>query len=164
MIVGHNMRRLTRALTSAAATFTIGVLIASAWSRVFPRQVSLCTLARNPGAYDGKAVRVEALGSITSSPIFSDKYIIIAEPGCSEPNGWASVQLNGSIRSSPEVNEFVNSARPEIRRAKVVVEGQFDQWASLGCFSPRFGIKAARVTLVSSVTTEPLPEKLSKPQ
>lgn len=156
------MRKVTRALTSSAVTFIIGVLVTAVLSHLFPRTVSLCTLALNPEAYDRKVIRVEALGSVTSSPVFSENYIIIAEPGCLESDGWASIQLDGLLKLDPKVDEFVNSTRPEIRRAKVVVEGRFDQWASLGCFSPKFGIKAARVTLISSVTTEPLPEKLSK--
>ena len=164
MVVGHSMRRLIQALTSATITFVIGIVVTTVWSLMFPKQVSLCELARNPAAYDGKLVRVEALGSITSAPIFSDNYVIITESGCSETDGWASVQLDGSIRLSPETDEFVNSTRPEIRRAKVVVEGRFDQWASLGCFSPKFGIKHARMTIVSTVITEPLPEWLSKPR
>jgi hypothetical protein len=156
------MPRLIGALISGSITFMIGMLVTSAWSLMFPRQVSLCELARTPGAYDGKLVRVEALGSVTSSPVFSESYVIIVEVGCSESDGWASVQLDGSSRLTTEADEFVNSTRPESRRAKVVVEGRFDRWASLGCFSPKFGIKGAQITIVSPVITEPLPEKLSK--
>lgn len=152
------MRKVIRALTSAVVTFTIGILVTVVWWHSFPRRVSLCTLARNPEAYDGKFVRVEALGDVISSPL-SENRIIIGEPECAEFNAWASIQLDCSLRLDPKVDEFVNSTKPEIRRATMVVEGQFDQWASLGCFSPRFGIKVASVRLVSSVTTEPLPEK-----
>lgn len=157
LTVGSAMRRLVRSLSSAAVTFTIGVLVATGWSHVFVRRVSLCMLAHDPGAYDGKTIRVEALGSVISSPIFSEKSIIIFEPGCAESDAWASVGLNSSKKASNEVDEFVNCPRVEVRNAKVVVEGRFDQWASLGCFSPRFGIQSATVTLLSPVTSEPLP-------
>jgi hypothetical protein len=152
------MRTFIRALPSSVVTFTIGVLAAMAWSQLFRGPVSLCTLARNPEAYDGKLIRVEALGSITSLPMFSEHYIIIAGPECKEPDGWAIINLDETLRLSPEVDEFVNSTKPEIRKAKVVVEGRFDQWATPGCLSPRFGIKSAKVTLVSPVTSEPLPK------
>jgi hypothetical protein len=113
-------------------------------------------LARDPAAYDRKMVRIEALGSVTSSPLFSEHNIIIFEPGCTEPDGWATLDVKESHLSA-EVEAFINSPQPEVRNAKLVIIGQFDQWASLGCFSPRFGIKATGVELVSPVSSEPLP-------
>jgi len=114
-------------------------------------------LAQNPAAYDGKLITIEAFGSVTSSPIFEENYVVIFEPGCAEPDAWASIQLDASEKQNPELEEFINSRTPEIREATLVVEGQFDQWASMGCFSPRFGIKAATVKLLSPVATKPLP-------
>ena len=158
LILRHVMRRLIKSAISAIVTFTIGVLVSIAWSHVFPRRVSLCMLAQNPGAYDGKLITIEAFGSVTSSPIFEENDVIIFEPGCGEPDAWASIQLDPSEKRNPELEEFINSPTPEIREAKLVVEGQFDQWASLGCFSPRFGIKAATIKLLSPVATKPLPK------
>ncbi len=152
------MRRLKKVAGIAAVIFTIGLFIATGWSQLFARKVSLCMLARDPGAYDGKTIRVEAEGSVISSSISGENFIIISETGCESPDAWASVALDGAKKASYEVNEFVNSPQSEVRNAKVVVEGQFDQWASLGCWSPRFGIKSAKVVLVSPVTSEPLPE------
>ena len=57
-----------------------------------------------------------------------------------------------------EVEEFVNSRAPEIRDAKLVVEGLFDQRATMGCFAPRFALRKATVRLVSPVTSKPLPK------
>ena len=115
-------------------------------------------LARNPGAYDGKIIRVQALGSVTSSDLYSERFLIIFEPGCAESDAWASVDLDGSDYGSHDVNEFVNSPTHEVRNAKVLVEGQFDQSATPGCFAPRFAIKHAAVTLLSPVTSKPLPK------
>jgi hypothetical protein len=152
------MRRLIKSAISAIVTFTIGVLVSIAWSHAFPQRVSLCVLAQNPAAYDRKLITIEAFGSVTSSPIFEENYVIIFEPRCAEPDAWASIQLHPTEKRNPEVEEFINAATPEIREAKLVVEGQFDQWASLGCFSPRFGIKAATIKLLSPVATKPLPK------
>jgi hypothetical protein len=85
-------------------------------------------LAQNPAAYDRKLITIEACGSVTSSPIFEENYVIIFEPGCAESDAWASIQLDPSEKRNPELDEFINSATPEIREAKLVVEGQFDQW------------------------------------
>ena len=115
-------------------------------------------LAQNPAAYDRKLITIEAFGSVISSPILEENYLIIVEAGCAEPDAWASIQLDPSQKRNPELEEFINSPTPEIREAKLAVEGQFDQWASLGCFSPRFGIKAATVKLLSPVSTKPLPK------
>lgn len=158
LILRHVMRRPITSAISATVTFTNGVLVSIAWSQVFPRRVSLCMLAQNPAAYDQRLITIEAFGSVTSSPIFEENYVIIFELGCGEPGAWASIQLNPSEKRNPELEEFINSRPPEIRDAKLVVEGRFDQWASMGCFSPRFGIKAATVRLLSPVATKPLPE------
>ncbi len=116
-------------------------------------------LARNPGAYDRKVVQIEALGSVISSPLFSDHSIIIFESGCAEPDAWATVELKESYKPTPEVDAFINSQQAEVRKATVVIVGQFDQWASMGCFSPRFGIKASSVRLISPVTSEAVPKR-----
>ena len=153
------MRRFLLSAISSPVTFALGVLVAVSWWHLFPKRVSLCMLARNPAAYDGRLIRLEALGSVTSSPIFPENDIVIFESACEEPDAWASIQLDPELEQNREVEEFVNSRTPEIRDAVVAVEGQFDQWASLGCFSPRFGIRNATVTLLSPVTSKPLPKK-----
>jgi hypothetical protein len=115
-------------------------------------------LARNPAAYDGKIIRVEALGSVISSPIFHENDIFIFEPGCTELDAWASVRLDPDFEQNQEATEFVNSRAPEIRDAKVIVEGEFDQRATMGCFAPRLAIRKATVRLVSPVTSKPSPK------
>ena len=93
-------------------------------------------LAQNPAAYDGKLITLEALGSISSSPIFEENYLVIFEPGCAEPDAWASIQLDPSEKRNRELDEFINSRTPEIREAKLVVEGQFDQWPAWAASHP----------------------------
>jgi len=157
------IRKLIRPAISATLTFTLGVAIAMFWSHVFPKKVSLCMLARNPGAYDRKVVQIEALGSVISSPLFSQHSIIIFESGCTEPDAWATIELKKSYKATPEVDAFINSPQPEVRNARVVIVGQFDQWASMGCFSPRFGVKATSVRLISPVTSEALSKMAGPP-
>lgn len=154
------MKRFIRSAILTPVTFALGVLVTVSWWHLFPRQVSLCKLARNPAAYDGKRIRVEALGSVWSSPIFvGENYLIIAQPGCAEETAaLAGVRLDPDLKQNPEVDEFINSPTPEIREANLVVDGIFDEWATPGCYSPQFGIKNATVTLASPVTSKPLPE------
>ena len=154
----RSMRRFIRSAIVTPVTFALGVLVAISWWHLFPRRVSLCMLARNPAAYDGKTIRVEASGSVISSPNFPENAVLIFEPGCTELDAWASVRLDPDFEQNQEAAEFLNARAPEIRDAKVVVEGQFDQWATMGCFTPRFAIRKATVRLVSPVTSKPLPK------
>jgi hypothetical protein len=153
------MRKLIKRLGSAVVTFIIGVAISIAWSHLYVRKVSLCMLARDPAAYHGKTIRVEALGSVISSALYPEKDLVVFEPGCEESDAWAAIDLDRDQKLSAEVDQFMNSPTVEIRDAKVVVEGRFDQKFSLGCFSPRFRIRGATVRLVSQVTSKPLPQR-----
>lgn len=152
------MRRFIRTAGMTPLTFVLGVLVTIVWWQLFPRRVSLCTLARNPAAYDGKRIRVEALGLVLSSPRHHENSVFISEQGCSVSNAQAIVQLDPSFESSQEVDDFVNSHIPGIREANVVIEGLFDEWATSGCYGPQFGIKNATMKLVSPVTSKPLPK------
>jgi len=151
------MRKVIRATISATLTFTLGIGVTMLWSGLFPPNVSLCTLARNPGAYDGKAIRVKASASVISSSIFSENYISIYEPGCTEPDAAAVVKLDESYKRTSEVEAFINAPKEEIRNADIVIDGTFDQWATMGCFTPRFGLRATSITLLSPVSSGPLP-------
>jgi len=59
----------------------------------------------------------------------------------------------------PEVDEFINAPKEEYRNADVVIEGRFDQAATMGCFTPRFGITASSIRLLSPISSEPLPSR-----
>jgi hypothetical protein len=151
------MRKVIPLAISAAVTFTLGVTLSMFWSYLFPRQVSLCMLARSPGTYHRKIVRIEASASVISSKVFDSNSVIIYEPGCTEPDGWASIRLDESFKFSPELQAFIDSPKQEVRNAEIVVVGQFNQSATMGCFSPRFGISATSVRLLSPVSSAPLP-------
>ena len=151
------MRKIIRLIISASVTFTIGVALSLLWIHLFPKRVTLCMLARDPGAYHQKVVQLRASAVVNSSPIFDSNYLIIGEEGCSEPDGWATIKLDESYKPSSEVEAFIDSPKPEIRQAEIVVVGQFDQAATMGCFAPKFGITATSIRLVSPVSSEPLP-------
>jgi len=152
------MRRHLRSLPFAIITFGLGVLLTLASWQFYPRRVTLSALAHNPAAYDGKLVRVEAVASSVGTSVDDEPHnIIISQTGCTEPDCWASVWPDQSQVTDARFNEFINVSYLQVKNAKVLVEGKFDQWASLGCFAPRFGIKKARITLLSEITTESLP-------
>ena len=87
-------------------------------------------------------------------------YIIIYDLNCApdDPAG-AVIDLNESNELAPVVDSFVNDPKREVRKAEVIVSGVFDQWATMGCFTPRFGLHNAKVELISAVTAEPLPTR-----
>jgi hypothetical protein len=134
----------------------LGICVSMLWSGLFPTNVSLCTLSRNPGAYDGKVIRVKASASVISSSIFPSNYISIYEPGCAEPDAAAIVKLE-TYEPTSDVEAFINAPKEEIRNADIVIVGKFNQWATMGCFTPRFGLQATSITLLSPVSSEALP-------
>jgi hypothetical protein len=161
------MKRFIKATPVIFITFIIGVLAFMIWARLYTRRISLCEIARNPARYNGRLVRIETFGSVLSSRLIEENSVFIYERACSDTGLGtnAGVWLDPDFELSREADEFVNSRTPEIREAKVVVEGLFDQWATMGCFTPQFGIKDATLTLESPVTTlespvtsQPLPQ------
>jgi hypothetical protein len=152
------MKRFIKAAPLIIVSFIVGVFAHLAWARLYARQVSLCEIARNPAAYNDKLVRVEAMGYVSAWP--DQNSISVYEPACIEIGAGAGVTLNPSVELTHDVDEFANSRTLGIRQAKVVVEGVFDEWATMGCFKPQFGIKNANMTLRSPVTSEPLPQRV----
>lgn len=154
------MKRIITAITSLIITFILGVLVNIGSGFVYHRRVSLCQLARNPAAYQGKLVRIEASGSVLLSRVLQENYLIdIYEAGCDVPKASAIVQLEKNVTLSRETNEFINFQTEEIRSAEVVVEGVFDQRGERSiCFGPQFAIKSATLTVKSPVTSQLLPE------
>jgi hypothetical protein len=117
----------------------------------------LCEVARDPAKYDQQTIRVRASGWVTSSDLYRDASIY--DLSCDTHPAGASVELDESYNPAVEVYEFLNDPKEEIRKADLVVIGKFDQWASQGCFTPQFGIRATSIELVSPVTSEPLQKK-----
>ena len=157
------MRKLIPLLISVSLTFTLGVSLSMRWTHLFPTQVTLCMLARNPSAYHQKVVQVRASASLISDQLVDFNQVIVADAGCAEVDGWASIGVDESYNPSAEVEAFINSPKREIRKAEIVVVGQFDQAATMGCFAPKFAIVATNIRLTSPVSSEPLPKMPPKP-
>ncbi len=152
------MKRFIKASPLILVTFIIGVLVALCFARLYVRRVSLCRIAQNPAAYNGKLVRIEAIGSVISSGLGDKNYLQIYQ-ACKGDAVGSSVSLASDVQLSHEADEFINSQTLEIREARVVVDGVFNEWASLGCFTPQYGIKNATVTLKSAVISQPFPAR-----
>ena len=152
------MRKLLRLAVAAPGLYTLCLAVTMCWSYLFPAEVSLCELARDPDAYHQSYVRITASASVISSQL-SDPIILIYQAGCTEPDAGAVVIVDGSYKLTPEVDEFINAPKEEYRNAQVVIEGRFDQWATMGCFTPRFGITASSIRLLSPISSEPLPQR-----
>ena len=147
------MRRFTLPIIFAVLTFASGLGVTLLSYRFVPPAISLCELAQHPEWYDQKVVRVEA----SASGIYEG--VVISEDRCEAQDAQAVVMQDESFKPSPEVESFLVSPNREVRKARVLVVGRFDQNATMGCFGPRFGIRATSVELKSSVTVAPLPKR-----
>jgi hypothetical protein len=136
-------------------TFIVGVASAILLSEVSPPTVTLCQLAQNPSLYDGRIVRVEADGR---GGIFS-RSMLIEDATCQLPDAWSSVSLVENVEPSAEALQLFTESDSDFFKARVVVTGRFDPNTSMGCFSPKFGIKTTSVKLKSAITTEPIPKR-----
>ena len=154
------MRKLIALTLSSSLTCTIGVFVSEFRDKCFPRQVSLCMLARNPVAYHQKVVQVRASGAVVSRD-FDWNQVIVFEAGCAEPDAGAGIEFEESYRPSDEVVAFITSPKREIRNGKFVVRGQFNMAATNGCYGPKFAIIATRVDLEAVLPSEPLPTQLA---
>jgi hypothetical protein len=154
------MRKLIALTLSFSLTCTIGVFASEFRDQYFPRQVSLCMLARNPRAYHQKVIQVKASGAVVSWD-FDWNQLIVFEAGCAEPDAPAGIEFEESYQPSDEVVAFITSPTREIRNGKFVVTGQFNMAASNGCYGPKFAIIATRVDLESLLPSEPLPKQLA---
>jgi hypothetical protein len=156
------MRRFLPSLFALLITFIVGTAVVKLRFRFAPSApISLCTIARHPDIYDHKSVRIKASADVVSSDI-APTYITIYDLNCGpdDPAG-AVVELSESNKLEPAVDAFVNHPKREVRNADVVVSGVFDQSATMGCFTPRFGLRNAKVELTSPVTAKPLPTRES---
>jgi len=156
--VSNSYRIMLRAIifiVSITLSCAIGVTVRAIRSYQHPRTISLCEVARDPGRYDQKTIRIRASSWVTSSDVYRSTDIF--DTSCETGVAAASVELDNLYIPPAEVNAFLNSPSEEIRKADVIVLGKFDQWATMGCWTPQFGIRATSIELVSPVTSEPLP-------
>jgi len=156
--VSNSYRVMLRAIifiVSITLSCAIGVTVRAIRSYQHPPTISLCEVARDPAKYDGKTIRVRASGWVTSSDIYRGTDIY--DTSCETGVAVASVRLDNLYNPTSAVYAFLNYPSEEIRKADVIVLGKFDQWASQGCWTPQFGIRATSIELVSPVTSEPLP-------
>ena len=156
------MRRILPSLIALLLTFFVGAAVVKLQRGFGPAPLSLCTIARHPDIYDHKSVRIRASADVISSEL-APGYITIYDLNCApdDPAG-AVVELSESHKLAPAVDTFVNDPKREVRKAEVIISGVFDQWATMGCFTRRFGLHNAEVELISAVTAEPLPTRESR--
>jgi hypothetical protein len=151
------MRRTFILIVGAFLICGIAIAVRSIRSNRSQRTISLCEVARDPAKYDQQIIRVRASGWVTSSDIYRGASIF--DLSCGTSDAAASVELDESYHPASEVYAFLTHPREEIRKADIVVVGKFDQWASQGCWTPQFGIRATSIELVSPVTSEQLPKR-----
>lgn len=141
------MRRFILSSFFAILTFAVGVSVSFITYLFVPATVSLCQLARNPGWYNGKLVRVEA----SAMEIYGA--VTIWDESCKGIGAGAVVMEDESFQPSAEVASFLSPTLMG-REAEVLVIGRFDQNATMGCFGPRFGIHTSSIELRSPVRFE----------
>ncbi|MFZ0063725.1 MAG: hypothetical protein WAL47_16960 [Pyrinomonadaceae bacterium] len=147
------MRKL-KYLASVIAILFLGVGTSFLWSYFVPVNVSLCDLAHHRDWFDKRIVRVAAAASGVGEGI------IVGDSRCDLSYAMAVIILAQGYVPKPEIEAFLQpsgtESEPQIRSANVVVIGRFDKHATMGCFSPEFGIRAFNPELKSNVLVEPL--------
>ncbi len=151
------MRRTFSLIVGAFLICGIAIAVRSIRSNRSHRTISLCEVARDPAKYDQQIIRVRASGWVTSSDIYRGASVY--DLSCDTHPEGASIELDESYNPASDVYAFLNYPKEEVRKADVVVLGKFDQWASQGCWTPQFGIRATSIELVSPVASEPLPKR-----
>ena len=119
------MLRVIIFTVSIALSCAIGVTVRSIRSLQHPRTISLCEVARDPGKYNQKTIRIRASSWVTSSDIY--RSIVLFDTSCNTGVEIASVELDNSYNPAAEVDALLNYPREEIRKADVIVLGKFDQ-------------------------------------
>jgi hypothetical protein len=150
------MRKL-KYLAGAIATLLLGVGTSFLWFYLVPVNVSLCDLAHHRDWYDKRIVRVAAAASGVGEGI------IVGDSRCDLSDAMAVIFLAKGYVPKPEIEAFLQpsgtESEPQIRSADVVVIGRFDKHATMGCFSPEFGIRVSNLELKSEVLVEALPRR-----
>src|SRR6266550_6711810 len=141
------MRRTFSLIVGAFLICGIAIAVRSIRSNRSHRTISLCEVARDPAKYDQQIIRIRASGWVTSSDI--DRGASVYDLSCDTHPEGASIELDESYNPASDVYAFLNYPKEEVRKADVVVLGKFDQWASQGCWTPQFGIRATSIELVS---------------
>lgn len=144
-------------IVAALVICGVATAVRSMRSNHSQRAISLCEIARDPAAYDQKIIKVRASGWATSSDIYRGASVY--DLSCDTHPEGASVELDESYNPASDVYAFLNYPKEEVRKADVVVIGKFDQWASPGCWTAQFGIRATSIELISPVTSEPVPKR-----
>ncbi|MDX6613530.1 MAG: hypothetical protein QOD75_2716 [Blastocatellia bacterium] len=141
----------------AISTLIPGLGACLLWFYFVPVTVSLCDLAHHRDWYHKRIVRVAA----PASGLYEG--VMIVDSGCRSSDSAAVIMLDESYVPQPEVQAFLQpilmDSEPQIRKADVVVIGRFDKNATMGCFSPEFGIRVTNVELKSAISTEPFPRR-----
>lgn len=141
------MRKIV-CLFVAVSTFAFGVGAYFLWFYFIPVPVSLCDLARHPDWYDGRVVRVAA----PASSFYG--FTMIVDEGCALDESAAVIMQDKGYIPTPEMQAFLADSGPLIKKADVVVVGRFDKHATMGCFSPKFGIVATDIELKHLISYE----------
>src|SRR6267142_1792169 len=153
------MRRPIISVGSATATFIIGVASTIGWHG-YSNELSPCRVAQNPARYDRKVVRVRGAATLMSSGL-PRNYLFVHDDECQIPDSVIGIELDESYKPESGVEEFLKDPRNEIRHSQVLVVGSFERW--MGCFGPRFGIRATQIKLLTPITTEPLQKRSISP-
>ena len=142
--------RMTLALSFATLLFGLATGLICFY--FVPIKVSLCDLERHPDWYNQRTVRLMAeANALGGRAIIGDT--------CCGLNRGAVIQFDEGYIPRADVREFLkhdlNESEPiTFKKAEVQVLGRFDKNATMGCFSPEFGIVVTDLELRSPVQFE----------
>lgn len=139
-------KRLLYRLLVGVMAFAVGLSFAALWKA--HRPMSLCELEANPEAYAGKTIRFRGI-------VDRSRDIITACSFCSA-NIAAAVTIEltpeeAAKFSLPENSYTREAVNNESYAMDAVIVGKLDPYFSLGCFTPKYHIKNAKIERVIAV-------------
>jgi hypothetical protein len=140
------MRKLILIVVALVLGTAVGLSSSELWRRA--RTLPYCKVANNADSYHKRLVRVKARIHFRAGGMY------IYEDCDPVEALAASVDLEGGPMASGNryVNELLLSGESQGKVADAIVEGEFDAYASTGCWAPKFRIAAQKIELTSSIS------------
>lgn len=140
------MRKLISIVVALVVGVSAGLGSSELWFRVRNPVLPYCEVARNADAYHMKFVRVKA--KVSGS---GDMYIYESCDPVEALAAWVQFEDRDRPPGGRDVYDLLFSDPTNRKFADAIVEGEFDAKTSLGCYLPKFRIKASKVKLISPV-------------
>ena len=138
------MRKFISTVVALVVGVSAGLGSSAIWVRA--RVLPYCTVAKNADAYHLRFVRLKAKVD------FRDDGATIYED-C-DPDDALGTFIEFEEGAQPAVSTgLIFSDRSQIKTVDAIIEGEFESNFTLGCFGPKFRIRASKLEVTSPTET-----------